>query len=65
MDDFVKCKFCGEKTMYTATKLCNNCWEVSIRLDGFLCHPRARWYTIGRMLSLVLGHTVHVLWGKR
>lgn len=33
-NDTVPCKFCGNPTGYLATKLCQNCWEVSHRTRG-------------------------------
>ena len=41
-DDYCACKFCETQTTYTATKLCNNCWEVEKRLPLFLKSEKAR-----------------------
>lgn len=38
----VPCKFCTQPTPMTATRLCNNCWEVTRRLEDFLRLPRGQ-----------------------
>ena len=30
----VPCKYCGKKTDMTATKLCNDCWEMHSRMES-------------------------------
>jgi len=37
-NEVVKCRFCGNETRATGTKMCNNCWEVVSRLPEFLKH---------------------------
>ncbi len=32
----VPCKFCDAPTHYRGTRLCNNCWEITHRIDQFL-----------------------------
>lgn len=37
-----RCKYCNTFTSYCATKLCNNCWEVSTRVGDMLRSERGR-----------------------
>ncbi len=32
----VTCKICGEPTLYTETKLCSECWEMSTGFESLL-----------------------------
>lgn len=45
MKDTIPCIYCEKPTIYTATKLCHNCWEVEARLWLFLRSKRGREYT--------------------
>jgi len=35
----VPCKLCGELTLCTNSRLCNNCWEFQRRIDHFISNP--------------------------
>jgi hypothetical protein len=37
------CKICGVLTPYAGTQLCDNCWEVTKRLDKFVQSPKGVW----------------------
>lgn len=34
LDTYVPCKYCGELTNMTNTKLCNGCWELERRIEN-------------------------------
>lgn len=34
--NLVDCQICGEVTSMIGTKLCDNCWEITKRIDNFL-----------------------------
>jgi len=38
----VACTICGTQTEMCGTMLCGNCWEVTVRLRGFLQSKAAR-----------------------
>lgn len=38
----VPCRVCGTPTTATALKICESCWEVERRIDGFVKHPEGR-----------------------
>lgn len=33
------CKFCGELTLSTRIRLCDNCWEFERRINRFISNP--------------------------
>ena len=53
-DETVPCKFCGEPTIYTATKLCNNCWEFEHRIDQFISNENGLNFVIQKIKALKL-----------
>ena len=53
-DETVPCKFCGEPTIYTATKLCNNCWEFEHRIDQFISNKNGLNFVIQKIKALKL-----------
>jgi hypothetical protein len=36
------CKFCGDLDAKSETKMCDRCWEVDGRINGFLKKKKAR-----------------------
>lgn len=53
-EESVPCKICGVPTWFTATKLCNNCYEVTTRLDRFLKSEHAIQYVTNKLLEIEL-----------
>ena len=53
-DETVPCKFCGTLTIYTATKLCNNCWEFEHRIDQFISNENGLNFVIQKIKALKL-----------
>ncbi|MCK5012871.1 MAG: hypothetical protein KAS66_03545 [Candidatus Omnitrophica bacterium] len=51
-DETVPCKFCGETTIYTATELCNNCWEFEHRIDQFISNENGLNFVVKRIKAL-------------
>jgi len=37
------CEICGKPTKYLNTRKCNNCWEISRRIDEYLISQKGRW----------------------
>jgi len=48
-DKKVPCKYCGTPTGMIRTELCDNCWEIQNRLEGFISHEKARDYIVKQM----------------
>ncbi|MCK5606656.1 hypothetical protein KAR91_32440 [Candidatus Pacearchaeota archaeon] len=46
----IPCKMCGDPTGMKGTRLCNNCWEVTSRLDDFLQCKNGQFFTIKKEL---------------
>lgn len=45
----VPCKFCGELTLSTGTRLCDNCWEFQKRIDCFISNPTGLRFVIRKV----------------
>lgn len=51
-DKKVPCKFCGEPTVYTATELCNNCWDFEHRIDLFISNDNGLNFVVKKVKAL-------------
>ncbi len=50
MQKTVPCIFCGTPTPYRATGKCNNCYEVTKRLEDFLKSSKGRQHVMAQLL---------------
>ena len=51
-DETVRCKFCETPTVYTATKLCTNCWEFEHRIDRFISNENGLNFVVNKIKAL-------------
>jgi len=42
----VPCMFCGEPATFSATALCDNCWEFERRIDTFISNKKGMAYVV-------------------
>ncbi len=45
-DRVIPCETCGDPTVFTGTRRCNNCWEVERRIELYLESPKGREFIV-------------------
>ena len=53
-EETIPCETCGEPTIHTGTKRCNNCYEIESRMNTYLRHLNGRRHVFAKIVELEL-----------